>query len=118
MVLGYLSSVYTIVLLLLTDLNCVRRSAELYLSIMLIIVLLSFDKIIRYSLIFDQVLNVERTKLQLFISIFLLVCAGRKWMKDTLVDGTFAVFAITFFITRLVIYPRYVIYSVIVEGIG
>ena len=43
---------------------------------------------------------------------------GHGWMKDTIVDGTFAIFAITFFITRLVIYPRYVLYSVIVEGLG
>jgi len=42
---------------------------------------------------------------------------GHRWMKDTLVDGTFAVFAITFFVTRLIIYPRYVLYSVIFEGV-
>lgn len=39
-----------------------------------------------------------------------------RWMKATLVDGTFAIFAITFFITRLVIYPYFVLGSVFTTG--
>jgi hypothetical protein len=42
--------------------------------------------------------------------------ASRRWMKDLIVDPIFAVFAISFFITRLVLYPRYILYSVMVEG--
>jgi hypothetical protein len=40
----------------------------------------------------------------------------RRWMKSTLVDGTFAMFAITFFVTRLVVYPGKVLYSMFIEG--
>ena len=41
---------------------------------------------------------------------------NNKWMKDYLVDPIFGVFAVTFFITRLVLYPRYILYSVLIEG--
>ena len=41
---------------------------------------------------------------------------GRKWIKDYLVDPGFGVFTIVFFITRLVLYPRYILYSVIIDG--
>eukprot|EP00286_Rhodomonas_abbreviata_P019320 CAMPEP_0181294894 /NCGR_PEP_ID=MMETSP1101-20121128/3850_1 /TAXON_ID=46948 /ORGANISM="Rhodomonas abbreviata, Strain Caron Lab Isolate" /LENGTH=307 /DNA_ID=CAMNT_0023399595 /DNA_START=315 /DNA_END=1238 /DNA_ORIENTATION=+ len=42
---------------------------------------------------------------------------GNKWLKLT-VDILFGVFAVTFFVTRLVLYPRYILYSVIVEGVA
>ena len=35
--------------------------------------------------------------------------AGHRWMKATVVDGTFALFAVTFFITRLVTFSSLVI---------
>lgn len=41
---------------------------------------------------------------------------GRQWLKDYIVDPLFGVFTITFFVTRLVLYPRYILYSVIIEG--
>lgn len=40
---------------------------------------------------------------------------GRKW-ASVFCDTLFAIFAISFFITRLVLYPRNVLYSVLVEG--
>jgi ceramide synthetase len=39
-----------------------------------------------------------------------------RWMKAWIVDPLFAVFAITFFITRLVIFPRNILYSVFADG--
>lgn len=41
---------------------------------------------------------------------------GRDWMKSFLVDPIFAVFAITFFITRLYLYPRVILTSMLTEG--
>ncbi len=41
---------------------------------------------------------------------------GHKWMT-IFQDSLFGVFALTFFVTRLVLYPRYILYSVIVEGV-
>lgn len=42
--------------------------------------------------------------------------AGRKWIKDYIVDPGFGVFAVVFFVTRLVLFPRYILYSVIIDG--
>jgi ceramide synthetase len=41
---------------------------------------------------------------------------GNDWLRP-IVDGLFAMFMISFFITRLVIYPRHILYSVIKEGV-
>jgi hypothetical protein len=41
---------------------------------------------------------------------------GRKWIKDYLVDPGFGLFTVTFFITRLYLYPRYIICSVLGHG--
>lgn len=41
---------------------------------------------------------------------------SRRWMKPYIVDPIFAFFAVTFFITRLVIYPGYIIRSVLTDG--
>ena len=41
---------------------------------------------------------------------------GNRWIKDVLVDPLFGVFAVTFFITRLVIYPRNILRSLFVDG--
>ena len=41
-----------------------------------------------------------------------------RWLKTySVVDILFGVFAVTFFVTRLVLYPRFILYSVIVEGV-
>lgn len=40
-----------------------------------------------------------------------------KWWAKNLCDLFFVTFAIVFFVTRLMIYPRYILYSVIVEGV-
>jgi TLC domain len=40
---------------------------------------------------------------------------GRKW-ASTVCDSLFAVFAVAFFVTRLVIYPRYLVYSLLYEA--
>lgn len=39
-----------------------------------------------------------------------------RWMKDYIVDPLFGVFAVTFFITRLVIYPRNILFSLRDDG--
>lgn len=41
---------------------------------------------------------------------------SRRWIKDYIVDPGFGLFTVVFFVTRLVLYPRYILYSVIVEG--
>jgi hypothetical protein len=41
-----------------------------------------------------------------------IVCTVSKFMCD----GLFVVFAVTFFVTRLIIYPRYILYSVFIES--
>jgi len=38
-----------------------------------------------------------------------------KWLS-TIVDGLFGVFAVTFFVTRLVLFPRYILYVICVDG--
>jgi hypothetical protein len=39
-----------------------------------------------------------------------------RWMKSALVDPVFGIFAVTFFLTRLVIYPGFVLRSVFTDG--
>lgn len=41
---------------------------------------------------------------------------SNNWMRDYIVDPLFITFAITFFITRLVIYPFFILRSVFIEG--
>lgn len=40
----------------------------------------------------------------------------RRWLKAVFVDPIFGVFALTFFVSRLIIFPRWVLYTVMVEG--
>ena len=40
---------------------------------------------------------------------------GNKWLQP-IVDGVFGMFMIAFFVTRLVIFPRYIIYTMLTEG--
>jgi ceramide synthetase len=42
--------------------------------------------------------------------------ASRRWIKDYIVDPGFGLFTVVFFITRLVLFPRYILYSVFIEG--
>ncbi len=44
--------------------------------------------------------------------------AGQRWMKTWIVDPLFAVFAVTFFVTRLVFFPKNILYSVFADGYG
>jgi ceramide synthetase len=41
---------------------------------------------------------------------------SRRWIKNHIVDPGFGVFTVVFFITRLVLFPRYILYSVFIEG--
>mmetsp|Transcript_35947 Transcript_35947/g.77575 ORF Transcript_35947/g.77575 Transcript_35947/m.77575 type:complete len:173 (+) Transcript_35947:2-520(+) len=42
---------------------------------------------------------------------------GGKWLAP-IVDSIFGLFAVSFFVTRLVLYPRYILWSMSTEGYG
>jgi very-long-chain ceramide synthase len=81
-------------------------------TIMLIVFsyLLNFSRIGSVILLLHDIADVflESAKCFNYISR----AKGRQWAK-TVCDALFAIFAITFFVTRLVLFPRYVIYDVI-----